>query len=184
MEEIWVPVKGKEGLYDVSNLGRVRSHDTIQRRSNGRVMCDFHVKGRILAPRYTGRDASIGQGYATVLIGGKNVKVHRLVAEAFLENPNGYTQVNHIDGNKRNNAAGNLEWCDGSHNIQHSLTKELRPTGERVKNHKLTAEQAHEIRKRYKKGSSVNGVNPLAREYGVAKTTIDRIVKREKWRWD
>lgn len=182
--EVWISIKGFEGLYEVSSLGRVRSCDTIQHRSNGRVECDFRIKGKILKNRYTGRDAAEGRGYATVLLSGKNYKVHRLVAEAFIENAHEYEQVNHIDGNKKNNCVENLEWCAGSQNIQHSLKYGLRKTGESVENHKLTIGQVEEIRIRYVKGSPVNGAKPLAREFGVAAITITNIVRNKKWRWD
>ena len=86
-------------------------------------------------------------GYAEALLQGKNYKVHRLVAEAFLENPMNYEQVNHKDGNKRNNCVTNLEWCDGSQNIEHSLKYGLRQTGEEMKNHKLTADQVKDMSK-------------------------------------
>ena len=183
MDEVWIPIKGYEGRYDVSNMGNVRSHDTVQTRSNGKVVCNFHIIGRVLKPRYTGRDAKHGKGYATVLIEGKNLKVHRLVAEAFIENPNGYKQVNHIDGDKTNNAASNLEWCNGEQNIYHSLIHGMRPTGEDMENHKLTKEDVRSIRTMYRKGSSVSGAKPLSREYGVSPETIKNIVERKKWRW-
>jgi hypothetical protein len=57
--------------------------------------------------------------YLCVDIHIKSTRIHRLVAEAFLPNPNNYTQVNHIDGNKSNNDVSNLEWCDNRHNVTH-----------------------------------------------------------------
>lgn len=90
--EVWRKVKGFEN-YEVSNMGRVRS------------------KRKILKPFVNGK------GYLRVALGQNTMKfVHRLVAEAFVENPNGYPIINHKDENKRNNTATNLEWCTSKYN--------------------------------------------------------------------
>ena len=112
MEEIWKPVKDFEGYYEVSNLGRVRSidrviYDTIRK-------CDRLLKGKVLTIRDN------GHGYKSVMLC-VNHKiyhryVHRLVAEAFIDNSGNYPYVNHKDENKWNNSSDNLEWCDGSYN--------------------------------------------------------------------
>lgn len=102
MEEIWKDVVGFEGLYKVSNCGRVFS---IKRN----IILKQNVNGR-------------GQGYFQVgLYNGKNhtKPIHRLVAEAFIPNPNEYPQVNHIDEDAKNNHVDNLEWCTSRHNNNH-----------------------------------------------------------------
>lgn len=103
--EIWRPVNGFRG-YEVSNLGRVRSNHT-----------NCHKSGKIL-PYWI--DA---YGYCTVMFGTRGntarKRVHRLVADAFIDNPNNYKLVNHIDENKQNNRADNLEWCSYHHNANH-----------------------------------------------------------------
>lgn len=113
IEEIWKPVKGYEGLYEVSNYGRVRSLDY------GRT-----GKIRVLKP---GLD---GHGYLKVClsIGGKHktLFIHRLVAIAFIPNPNNYPIINHRDCNPLNNHVDNLEWCSYGYNNTYGFARELR----------------------------------------------------------
>lgn len=98
--EIWKPIKGYDGKYYVSNYGRIKS--------------TYHASEKFLSPR----DA--GKGYMQVALfkdhKAKNFFVHRIVAEHFVENPNGFEFVNHKDENKGNNVYSNLEWCNASYN--------------------------------------------------------------------
>lgn len=107
MKEMWVDVLGYEGLYKVSNLGRVKSLDRVSR--DGRTR-----RGRIISTKENNR------GYAQVHLcknGSCKMKLlHRLVAEAFIQNPNNLPQVNHKDEDKSNNCAINLEWCTNLYN--------------------------------------------------------------------
>lgn len=117
--EIWKDIKNYEGLYQVSNLGNVRSLDRIRKQFNHNGIATVKYKGRILKKQLQKRT-----GYHTVtLYNNRKAKiksVHRLVAEAFLENKNKYPVINHIDGNKQNNNVNNLEWCTQSHNVKES----------------------------------------------------------------
>lgn len=98
--EIWKDIEGYEGIYEISNLGRVRSF------KNGKV--------RILKPLTNKR------GYLRVQLRKNNslktLQIHRLVAQAFLPNPNNLPQVNHKDEDKTNNIVSNLEYCDAKYN--------------------------------------------------------------------
>lgn len=69
---------------------------------------------------------TISNGYVTVALYRKAKKLHQLLAEAFIDNPNNYEYINHKDGNKQNNELSNLEWCDHSHNLKHAWDNGLR----------------------------------------------------------
>lgn len=135
MEELWKPVKDYEGLYEVSNLGNVRSiaHTTRVFRY-GKPMDVFHPS-KVLKPQER------SHGYLAVCLygkGGKNgrftqTSVHRMVAEAFVPNPRGCSEVNHIDEDKQNNRADNLEWCTRRENIRHGTCIE-RSVKKRINN--------------------------------------------------
>lgn len=107
-EEVWKPIVGFEGIYEVSNYGRIKSLPREKR-----------TKGQILKP-YLNR-----YGYHVVSLRkeakGKTycLKVHRIVAQAFIENPNNYPYINHKDENKTNNNAENLEWCTPYYNTHY-----------------------------------------------------------------
>ena len=116
MEEIWKDIKGYEDLYQISNLGRIRSKDRATR--NGR--CNHCIKkGKILKP-------TLNQyGYLKVLLWkdkkSKLFTIHRLVAMAFLNKEEDKNEINHIDGNKKNNCVDNLEWVDRRGNMRHAV---------------------------------------------------------------
>lgn len=176
--EIWRSVAGYESLYEVSNMGRVRSLDTVQTRSNGRCICDFRIKGKILKPFRTGKNG----GYDTVQLSGReNRKVHRLVAEAFLENPLGLPEVNHKDGDKRNNSVENLEWVTGQENIEHAVRLGLMKSGDDAPIRKLSSRDVADIRAEYKPGVRGRGIKTLAKRYGVSSTTMRNILSGRKW---
>lgn len=111
--EVWRDIEGREGFYQVSNLGRVRSLDR-------QLKCGRRCKGKILKPGLNpGGYLAVGlrpkiEGLSTMPM------IHRLVATAFIENPDDLPEVNHKDGVRSNNTLKNLEWVDRSENIKHS----------------------------------------------------------------
>lgn len=114
MKELWKDITGYEGWYQVSNLGRVRSLD---RYVNGnKINCDFQLmKGKILK----GTKDKLGY-YRVILrrnVTYKAMLVHRLVAEAFIPNPENLPYINHKDENPGNNIVDNLEWCTPQYNV-------------------------------------------------------------------
>ena len=114
MEEIWRDIKGYEGLYKISSYGRVYSHykkDCLKPGNNrGYLYVNLYKKGK-----------------------NNTCKIHRLVAEAFILNPNNYEEVNHKDENKQNNRVENLEWCDRKYNANYgTINKRI------SENHKLS----------------------------------------------
>lgn len=125
MVEVWAPVTDYIGLYEVSNLGRVRSVDKVRQYVNkaGKAV-NYSVKGRVLI------NQTDFAGYSTVMLyssqGRKTFKVHRLVAQAFISNLSGRDVVNHKDGNKSNNSVTNLEWVTQQENCSHACETGLR----------------------------------------------------------
>lgn len=156
--EIWLPVPDYDG-YQISNFGRVKS---LQERWR---------KPRILEPVLTKR------GYLRAQLcieeKAKSFAVHRLVAQLFIPNPEGKSEINHRDGNKLNNHVSNLEWATRSENMCHAVDTGLKvaPQGEDSPNAKLTTEQVLYIR--------ANPLNlkcyELAEMFGVCVTKISAV---------
>lgn len=108
-KEIWKDIRGYEGMYQVSNLGRIKSIERIAYRNDGTPL---HLKELIMTPSLN------TYLYARLRKDGqyKHLAVHRLVCDAFHLNPNNLPCVNHKDNNPLNNCADNLEWCTYSYN--------------------------------------------------------------------
>ena len=114
MEEIWKAIPGFEGIYEVSDLGGVRSLDRVVTYKDGRIA---RFKGKVLKSRIT------KDGYFQVQLSKgdnpKTIKIHRLVAEVFIPNPHRLSEVNHKDEDKTNNDVSNLEWCSHEYNSRY-----------------------------------------------------------------
>lgn len=136
--EIWKDVKGYEGYYQVSNMGRVKSMRVLKTPKNG-VKCR---KNAFLSTKTTH-----DKQYVLVALcrdGEKNhIQVHRLVAEAFIPNPKNLPCVNHKDENPSNNRADNLEWCTSEYNFQYSIERNGRMRGCEKQEYANPIKQAH-----------------------------------------
>ncbi|HIT38246.1 MAG TPA: HNH endonuclease [Candidatus Onthousia faecipullorum] len=121
--EIWKDIKGYENYYQVSNYGRIKSKARIRK---GKQKQFYLTKEKILCAHVNKK-----RGYVQILLTKEGKQklylCHRLVAETFIPNPNNYSEINHIDGNKQNNYVKNLEWCTHSENIKHAYNKSLIP---------------------------------------------------------
>lgn len=165
MEE-WKDVVGYESYFQISDSGRLYSKRT----------------GKILSQSIS----STGYYQHCTKIGGRRgitvlLKIHRLVCEAFHPNPENLPVVNHKDGNKLNNDKDNVEWSTYSCNTQHAYDIGIMKavSGEQSGRSKLTVEQIKSIREEYSTGLYTN--RELGNKYGVAHSTIGRIIRGETW---
>lgn len=177
--ENWMPVIGYEGIYEVSNTGKVKSLERFK-------YCGHHgslphkVKEKILHTRVD------RLGYERVKLSKdskSNLKyMHRLIATAFIPNPNHYKEINHKDGCKTNNSIENLEWCTRSQNMKHAVEKRLwKPrTGEDNGSSKLSRSDVIEIRYLHFAGMATQ--KDLARIFGVTIATISGVLLRKTWK--
>lgn len=174
MEEIWKPIKGYEGLYEISNLGKLKS----LAKSPGVGINKRYMVDRIL-PGY-----KVKRKYIQVQLW-KNQKVkvkgaHRLVLETFKPTNNPKLETNHIDGNKYNNNIDNLEWVTSKENKRHAFKNGLcdHRRGECLYNSKLTEKDVKWIRKNHKQYS----YSELGKKFDVGKSCIWHIVHRYNWK--
>lgn len=175
-KEVWKDVEGYEGLYQVSNLGRVKrlTSKVSQKNRNGKYI-DYVYKERLLSQE------TININYKRVSLSKQNkitrFQVHRLVAMAFLENTKNKPCVNHIDGNPSNNNVENLEWCTYSENERHSYDV----LGKINPNRKLNKKEVLDIRQNAIKGifpyDKIKGnVKYFADKYQVNRSTVLNII--------
>lgn len=162
MNEIWKEIGGKQRIYEVSNFGKICSRS---RKTN---------KLHNLSPTLTS-DGYLRIGINLTGIGkSQNYYIHRLVAMAFLPNPNNLPEVNHIDCNTVNNSVENLEWCTHADNIRHSER-----VGNRMKCHKLTFEDICFIRKNCVKRDKNFSQKALAKRFNVNPSTIHKVMNQK-----
>lgn len=190
-KEVWKDVIGYEGLYEVSSLGRVRSLDKLVNGNNSKVL----RKGIILKPQEK------KYGYLAVNLYKyrkmKSLTVHRLVAKAFIENLDNKPEVNHIDGNKKNNSIYNLEWVTSSENQKHAFEKGLQKTTGYMREvrsksaTKFGARSSVPVYQTFKKNGNRKfwiSKKRACEVEGISITSIDRGIRRQrdnhKWIWD
>lgn len=164
--EIWKDVEGLEGLYQISNLGRVKSLSKLVNCKNGSKR---KTNERVLKPTIT------KLGYSRIQFGkkGKHKFIHRLVAEAFIPNPGNLPQVNHKNHDKSDNRVENLMWGNASKNKIHDFD-----TGNFKK--KLSKEEVLEIRNLIKEGENTQKIANL---YNLSRRSVQQIKSGETWSW-
>lgn len=168
--EEWRPVMGYESLYEVSSIGRVRSLGRVVTYPFRGGTKTITKSPRILSPE-TDKD-----GYRRVALADSDGKVkhhpvHRLMGIAFIPNPAGLPQVNHIDFIRANNVLTNLEWITPKGNTQHSLKDGRYAKG-------LTKEIVLIIRSRHAAGERAADIG---RDFGLGHDTVRKIILRERW---
>jgi hypothetical protein len=163
MEEYWKDVIGYENDYEISSSGNIRSKERYRKNRNGYML----VKSQIIKPH------NHPKGYLRITLARNNTKanffVHRLVAQAFIPNLENLPQINHKDGNKKNNSIENLEWCDNNYNRYHAVVNNLHST-------LLKKEDVKYIRE-----SSQNSYE-LANLFKVTRQHINRIKRKRFWK--
>lgn len=178
-DEVWKPIEGFEGMYEVSNKGRVKSlfRHTSYKNQFGTITI-LPIKEKLLKCNPCNVDYPrvrlLKDGVTT------EIHVHRLVAKAFLDNPDNHNYVNHLDNNKLNNNVENLEWCSQSRNCHHAFDIGANHHGIKHWLSKLSEKQVREIRYRLKTENISQ--RKLAKEYNVSSTTIRMIAIGKTWR--
>lgn len=160
-------IQGYESRYAVTTDGRIWSYP----KSYGH----YTSKGNFLKTKLV-------HGYEYVILTTyprqqKTHKVHRLVAQAYISNPRGFKEVNHINGIKDDNRVKNLEWSTRQHNAKHAGILGLMRNGEEHHNAKLSKEQVLNIRELYQLHTQAQ----LAKMFGVSQTQISRVVNSNNW---
>lgn len=161
---LWKDVVGHEELFMVSSIGHIKSKRT----------------GKILKA-HTNKS-----GYVTIAtrVGGRSgknlcLRVHRVVAEAFIPNPKYKAEVNHINGIKSDNNLSNLEWASRQENVDHAVSSGLISPSAKLNSRKLSKEDVSEIFNL----SSIGGFSQrqISRKFAVHHTTIGRILRKEHY---
>lgn len=152
--EIWKPIKGFEGFYEVSSFGRIKSLESGRWKNREKILKPAKHK--------------FGYLYVILCKDGirKNFRVHRLVAENFILNPLNLPQVNHKDEVKTNNCVENLEWCDAKYNINYG-----------THNEKMSKSKSKSVYQYTKSGEFVRGwesTMDIERDLGYFQSNISR----------
>ena len=177
MKEIWKAIPGYEGSFEVSNLGNFRSLDRM-------------VPSRYGSPRnYPGKPLKVEEmkdGYKRIVLmkdaKKKRYMCHRLVALTFIDNPNNLPELDHLDGNRMNPSANNLEWVTHQENVRRAQEKgnySGRYIGAKNPKAKLNDDIVKDIRKDF-----VNGLtqNKISKKYNIPWSTIHNIVTYQTWK--
>lgn len=161
--EKWKDISGYEGYYEVSNKGQLRSKDRVITNKHGD---SFRYKGRVMA-----QQDCHGYRRSPLTKNGKSKLffIHRLVAEAFIDNPYGKPEVNHINGVKHDNRLENLEWCTGGENQKHAISIGLK---KRIGKTTIRPKKVYQYCKEGQLLGEYQSVNEAYRQTGVSNGSI------------
>lgn len=172
-DEIWKPVDGYEGIYEVSNIGRVKSLPKTIIIKQPKAIRIF--QSRLFKKSVNRYGYIIVSLHLNLKI--KQFKVHRLVAKAFIPNPDNKPYVNHIDGDKQNNHVTNLEWCTAQENsihaVRNGLLRNSSLKGDLHNSLKLKFKQVQEIRELRNAGMELKHI---ASKYGISVDYTSKLV--------
>jgi len=123
------------------------------------------------------------EGYVRVYVSGKLIRLHRIIAQTFVANPKNYTEVNHKDGNKKNNHADNLEWCTRKQNMRHATRIGLHRLGfgEEAIRAKLKQSEVDYIRANYIPRHPEFGQSAMGRKFKVSNSCVHRVLNGDNW---
>jgi hypothetical protein len=175
--EEWRDIEGYEGIYQVSNLGRVKSLDRAVQHRNGKVLMK---KGKQLKVVYAGNK------YGRIILnknGKKSAKlIHRLVALTFIINETNLKEVNHKDLDKTNNSVENLEWVSPKQNTQHAFNNRYikRYLGE--DNHRAVVTEEVVLKIRELHATKKYRYKDIGEMFGIHHSVVGYIVRRQTWR--
>lgn len=173
IEEVWKDIEGYEGLYQISNTGKVKS---LGRKGVDRIGRKYSFPEKVI--KFT-----IGtSGYPTTHLVSEDsiretIMIHRIVAKTFIPNHENKHDVNHIDGNKQNNLLSNLEWMTRSENINHSYKIGTHKKGLNHHQAGITKEMLIDIILNHKKYDKHFGIRCFAKKYNVDEDTINKYLK-------
>lgn len=174
----WKPVVGYEGLYEVSDTGLVKSLARLKQcgHKNSKPQTTKEKFLTIRTDRNGYKRAKLSKNGKAKL-----VLLHRIIAQAFIPNPKGLAEVNHIDGDKNNNVPNNLEWTTRSKNMKHAFENNLKIArkGEENNKSKLTTEDVKLIRTLRKQGYTLT---TLAERFQVTPAAISAIANFKTWK--
>lgn len=176
--EIWKPIPNYESIYEVSNLGRIKSLErTVQLNSRNTTR---KLKEKILSLN------PYSDSYPIVSLHKNKIteirQVHKIVALVFNPNPENLPFINHLNGNKKDCRAINLEWCTHLQNMHHAFSTGLIPSGEKSHKAKLSNENVLVIKRLLKINPNTNQ-SAIARKFNVGRSTINAISKKKKWKY-
>lgn len=177
--EIWKDISGYEGLYQVSNTGKVKSLDRIVKSNTPHQDGFRRLKGKLLKHGLT----TSGYRFVALCVNGKakNFSIHRLAATAFIPNPDNLKTVNHINGDKEDNRTTNLEWLSYSGQEKHAHLTRIKK-GSNHPHTKLNPQKVKQIRLLIKKGDL--SLSEIAKQFSVSQERIHSIKKGKAWKYD